>query len=726
MPNNKKLSPDQIEAVNSLVNVNSTNVAVDQAFITTNPTVVGQVLTVSALNTGSHTLKWDLPPPSSGAVTGVDVTGALPGSLTVVGIQGKPVPLPGAGDVFPKTNPANTAFELVGYGSVVNTVTQGNDSRIPTQPENDALVGTNGVPSAANEYVTDSDPRNSDARTPTAHVHSGADITSGVLTTTVGGLGLNAGASTGLPFFDVPGFPTFRNPLRADIVDDADTQTFVAVGTVNPPINHARCDATGGSFALTLGAPGAYASLHAGGGDVWVHKFTAANLVTVTAPFGETIQGAPTFPMTGISGAYFFRPDPGTDWHVGAISTGGGGAPHDLLSATHTDTSPNAVLRGSLVSGQVGPVWGRLVLGPVGQYLRSDGTDILYSAILVADLPVAIPAPNIGTGTVDNTEFGFLNGVTSAIQTQIDNRVPLTRTLTATAPVRIDGIGVADLSANRTLSVNDATTIANGVIRLANHLSGTAIAPVVSDFTLAGAGDANSFKIENLATPTAPSDAATKAYVDGVAGTTTITVQEGDVAVGSGNANTLDFDPNHFNVTEAPANEMNVAVNTGANGLAPLDAGGLVFVANLPVATDTANGVVELATAGEAAPNVVVQGDDPRLPEMQTLSGVLGPQTLFNIGLNPDQFMKVTIHIAGKETVGGFSFAAYELTIFAGRVGVLPAQQIGQVQNGFTRESHAAFSATATVSGNNILCQVDSAIFPFNWTGFAFKTEATG
>jgi len=34
----------------------------------------------------------------------------------------------------------------------------------------------------------------------------------------------------------------------------------------------------------------------------------------------------------------------------------------------------------------------------------------------------SIAATKIGTGTVDNTEFGYLNGVTSAIQTQIDSK----------------------------------------------------------------------------------------------------------------------------------------------------------------------------------------------------------------------------------------------------------------------------------------------------------------
>jgi hypothetical protein len=34
-----------------------------------------------------------------------------------------------------------------------------NDGRIPTQTENDALVGTNGTPSTSNPYVTTTDPR---------------------------------------------------------------------------------------------------------------------------------------------------------------------------------------------------------------------------------------------------------------------------------------------------------------------------------------------------------------------------------------------------------------------------------------------------------------------------------------------------------------------------------------------------------------------------------------
>ncbi len=48
---------------------------------------------------------------------------------------------------------------LRALGSTADKAASGNDSRIPTQDENDALGGTSGAPSATNKYVTDSDSR---------------------------------------------------------------------------------------------------------------------------------------------------------------------------------------------------------------------------------------------------------------------------------------------------------------------------------------------------------------------------------------------------------------------------------------------------------------------------------------------------------------------------------------------------------------------------------------
>ena len=49
---------------------------------------------------------------------------------------------------------------------------------------------------------------------------------------------------------------------------------------------------------------------------------------------------------------------------------------------------------------------------------------IKFTQVLNADInsSAAIDATKIHDGTVSNTEFGYLNGVTSAIQTQIDSK----------------------------------------------------------------------------------------------------------------------------------------------------------------------------------------------------------------------------------------------------------------------------------------------------------------
>lgn len=57
----------------------------------------------------------------------------------------------------------------IDVGTISGTVASGNDSRFPTTGEKAALAGTSGTPSGTNKYVTDSDVRLSNARTPTAH-----------------------------------------------------------------------------------------------------------------------------------------------------------------------------------------------------------------------------------------------------------------------------------------------------------------------------------------------------------------------------------------------------------------------------------------------------------------------------------------------------------------------------------------------------------------------------
>jgi len=53
---------------------------------------------------------------------------------------------------------------------------------------------------------------------------------------------------------------------------------------------------------------------------------------------------------------------------------------HNLLSATHGDTTTGTVVRGDIITGQgATPKWTKLAIGSVGKALVSDGTDVVWS-----------------------------------------------------------------------------------------------------------------------------------------------------------------------------------------------------------------------------------------------------------------------------------------------------------------------------------------------------------
>lgn len=89
---------------------------------------------------------------------------------------------------------------------------------------------------------------------------------------------------------------------------------------------------------------------------------------------------------------------------------------------------------------------------------------ITAGAVTNAKVASGIDAAKLGAGTVSNTEFGYLDGVTSALQPQIDSKPPATRAINTTSPLT----GGGNLTADRTLSIPQATGSVDGYLLAAD------------------------------------------------------------------------------------------------------------------------------------------------------------------------------------------------------------------------------------------------------------------
>ena len=124
-------------------------------------------------------------------------------------------------------------------------------------------------------------------------------------------------------------------------------------------------------------------------------------------------------------------------------------------------------------------------------------------AIVNADVnaSAAIDATKIHDGTISNTEFGYLNGVSSNIQTQIDAKGASNANLTAIGDLaKTDGNFIVG---------NGSTWVAeNGSTARSSLGLGTISTQASNSVTISGGS------ITGLGAPSSGSDAATKTYVD--------------------------------------------------------------------------------------------------------------------------------------------------------------------------------------------------------------------
>ncbi len=118
-----------------------------------------------------------------------------------------------------------------------------------------------------------------------------------------------------------------------------------------------------------------------------------------------------------------------------------------------------------------------------------------------ADMPTGISAANIGTGVVSSTEFGYLDGVTSAIQTQIDGKQATLVSGTNIKTVNSTSLlGSGDVAVQATLvsgtnikTINSTSLLGSGDITISASPSGVSGAIQFSNGSAFASDAANLF-----------------------------------------------------------------------------------------------------------------------------------------------------------------------------------------------------------------------------------------
>jgi hypothetical protein len=148
-------------------------------------------------------------------------------------------------------------------------------------------------------------------------------------------------------------------------------------------------------------------------------------------------------------------------------------APHNLLSATHPDTTVGAAARGDIVTGQgVAPLWTKLAIGGAGTFLSSNAIDASWRALVAGDIPALSGVYVPYVGATANVDLGV-------------------RTLTTTGNV---GFGVATVA--DTLVNLFSGTASAGIVRGIDLDQNSASAGAYGiDLAMAGAKTANTYGV---------------------------------------------------------------------------------------------------------------------------------------------------------------------------------------------------------------------------------------
>jgi hypothetical protein len=334
---------------------------------------------------------------------------------------------------------------------------------------------------------------------------------------------------------------------------------------------------------------------------------------------------------------------------------------HTNISVSYNDTTGTISLTGAVTYTD------EQAQDAVG---NSVGTGLSYNDTTGA-ISVDTSTIQARVADVSDTEIGYLNGVTSSIQTQLNNKFDSANASTTNIS---EGTNLYFTDEKAQDAVGNA--VGNGL----DYDDATgAISVDPSEFTLnsIGAPSAavalNSQKITGLATPTDATDASTKGYVDGVI---TTEVSNRNTAISTAVSNLVDGAPDLLNTL----NELAAAINDDANYTttittalgtkAPLASPDLTGVPTAPTAAANTN-TTQIATtafakaeadAAQSAAEATASGDaTSKANAAQAAAEATASSALSGVTAGTTAFTEVNVNSVAKQiaaTTGNIVTAA--------------------------------------------------------------------
>ena len=428
---------------------------------------------------------------------------------------------------------------------------------------------------------------------------SGLSASYGTNTLTLSVTGQNAGTVTSVDFAAPAIYTVSGNPITSN--------GTITLGLVNQPSGLVWCGPASGADA----AP----------------AFRQLTYLDMPLVAGSNITFTPS----------------GKNWVIASTASGGGGGtvtsidmstPTSLLTVSGNPITTAGTLALALTNAGSGLFWA----GPTSGSPAAP----TYRAITTSDLPTAIPATNIANGSVSDTEFQYLDGVTSAIQGQIDGKA-------SNAEPFVTLGNTSGLSGERALTVAGGLTIQDNGANSSVVLSGSALQPLDSTLTALAAYNTNGLMTQTAAdtftgrTITGTTNRITVTDGDGVAGNPTLdvgsnvyTVGGTDVAVADGGTGASDASTARTNLGAASDAEAFVTLGTTS---------GLSNERSLAVA-----GGLTIQDGG--AGNAVTISGSALQPLDATLTALAAYNTTgFITQTAPDTFAGRTLGVAGGLTI---------------------------------------------------------------------------